>query len=113
WPGPLYHDTSKSFYAALNGGTPLRGSVLGLLNPWGSVWQRIRAASKNVKEHNVRGEGLIMGGAMIIRRSGGGDGGEGSVAWMHVESEIGFVADPDAMLCAAREVAEAGNTQQG
>ncbi|GLC38296.1 hypothetical protein PLESTB_001751300 [Pleodorina starrii] len=125
WPGPLYHDTSKAFYAALNGGTPLRGSIWGLLNPLGATWQRIRAASRRVAEHNLVGDGFTMGGAMVLRRGGGGgaggggdgeeggSGGRGSggsgggVAWMHVESDIGLVAYPEAVLAAAREVVEA------
>ncbi|PNH08122.1 Redox-regulatory protein [Tetrabaena socialis] len=104
WPGPLYHDTSKSFYAALNNGTPLRGSLLPMLNPWSDVWKRIRAASKTVKEHNLAGEGAIMGGAMVIRQ------GEGGVAWCHVESTIGLVADPaEVLAAAAKEVRAHGN----
>jgi hypothetical protein len=39
WGGPLYHDTSKAFYAAVNGGTPLRGSLLSMLNPIGAAWK--------------------------------------------------------------------------
>ncbi|KXZ52229.1 hypothetical protein GPECTOR_10g860 [Gonium pectorale] len=119
WPGPLYHDASKAFYGALNGGTPLRGSPLGLLMPWSAVWARIRAAQKNVKEHNLAGEGLIMGGAMVLQRAqagsgsgNGGDGGSGGaggrVAWMHVESELGLVAEPQEVLEAARRVAAEG-----
>ncbi|EFJ52787.1 hypothetical protein VOLCADRAFT_127337 [Volvox carteri f. nagariensis] len=112
WPGPLYHDPSKAFYAALNGGNPLRGSIWGLLFPWSAVWRRIRTASRNVPEHNIVGDGFTMGGAMVLRRGGGGGGGcdIGSVAWMHVERDIGLVADPAAVLAAAREVAE---TPQG
>ncbi|KAG2500214.1 hypothetical protein HYH03_001792 [Edaphochlamys debaryana] len=98
WPGPLYHDTSKCFYGALNGGTPLRGSILGMLNPFGSVWKRIRAAQSRVKEHNLNGEGSIMGGAMIIRQ------GNGGVAWIHLESEPGLVAEPEEVLAAAEKI---------
>ncbi|GIL49954.1 hypothetical protein Vafri_6245 [Volvox africanus] len=114
WPGPIYHDCGKAFYSALNGGKPLRGSIWGLLFPWSAVWQRIRAASRNVHEHNIVGDGFTMGGAMVVRRGGGpaaaaeGDGsGNETVAWMHLETDIGKVADPEAMLAAAREAAAA------
>ncbi|KAG2500213.1 hypothetical protein HYH03_001791 [Edaphochlamys debaryana] len=99
WPGPLYHDPSKSFYGALNGGTPLRGSLMPLLNPFGSVWKRIRSAASRVKEHNVIGDGLIMGGAMVVRQ------GDGGVAWTHLEAEIGLIAEPEEVLAAAKAVA--------
>ncbi|GIL77792.1 hypothetical protein Vretimale_6668 [Volvox reticuliferus] len=107
WPGPIYHDYEKAFYSALNGGRPLRGSIWGLLFPWSAVWQRIRAASRNVSEHNLVGDGLTMGGAMVLRRGGGSGGGNDTVAWMHLENEIGKVADPEAVLAAAREAAAA------
>jgi hypothetical protein len=106
WPGPIYHDPSKAFYSALNGGTPLRGTLWGMLAPWSDVWKRIRAASRRVSEHNVVGDGLTMGGAMVIRRAGGGGGSkDGGVAWLHLENDIGMVAEPEAVLAAAREVA--------
>lgn len=98
WPGPLFHDTSKSFYAALNGGTPLRGSLLPMANPFGAVWARIRAASRNVKEHNVVGDGLTMGGLLMMRA------GEGGPAWLHLETEIGLVAEPEVVLGAAQRM---------
>ncbi|KAG2435500.1 hypothetical protein HYH02_011795 [Chlamydomonas schloesseri] len=101
WPGPLYHDTSKAFYAALNGGTPLRGSLLPLANPFGAVWGRIRAAARNVKEHNVNGDGLTMGGLLLMRS------GEGGPAWLHLETEIGLLAEPAAVLHQAQRMVAA------
>ncbi len=57
WGGPVYHDLSKAFYKAVNGGTLLHGSVLGLLNPFGPVIKRINevrpAGSKCVKRSPV------------------------------------------------------------
>lgn len=101
WPGPLYHDVDKAFYKALNGGTVLRGSLWGLTCPWSPEWKRIHAASKNVKEHNVVGDGLTMGGAMVV-----GSGSQG-VVWMHVEESIGLVPGPEEVLEAARKAAAA------
>ncbi|GLI63047.1 hypothetical protein VaNZ11_005909 [Volvox africanus] len=107
WPGPIYHDHEKAFYSALNEGKPLRGSIWGLFLPWSAVWQRIRAASRNVPDHNIVGDGFTMGGAMVVRRGGGPGSGNETVAWMHLESEIGKVADPEAVLAAAKEAAAA------
>lgn len=101
WPGPLYHDTSKALYKALNGGTVLRGSLMGLLWPWSGTWKRIHGASARVSDHNVVGDGLTMGGAMVVAQ------GDGGVVWSHLETSLGLVPDPQQVLEAARGVAAA------
>ncbi len=45
------------------------------------------------------GEGLTMGGALLVRA------GQGGVAWMHVEERLGLVAEPEAVMAAARALA--------
>ena len=67
---------------------------------------RIRAASGRVSDHNVVGDGLTMGGAMVVAQ------GDGGVAWTHLETSLGLVPDPLEVLEAARGVAGAKATQQ-
>eukprot|EP00197_Chlamydomonas_leiostraca_P012344 CAMPEP_0202872210 /NCGR_PEP_ID=MMETSP1391-20130828/20699_1 /ASSEMBLY_ACC=CAM_ASM_000867 /TAXON_ID=1034604 /ORGANISM="Chlamydomonas leiostraca, Strain SAG 11-49" /LENGTH=214 /DNA_ID=CAMNT_0049553201 /DNA_START=86 /DNA_END=730 /DNA_ORIENTATION=- len=109
WPGPLYHDTSRVLYRALNGcgEQPLRGSLLGMLNPFSAVWARINAARREVPEHNVVGDGLTMGGLLVVGR------GDAGVAFMHVERDLGLAADHAQVLAAAKQAAAAAGVKPG
>ena len=82
WPGPLYFDADKTFYKALHGGELRRGTLLVFANPFSAAWRNTRRASKTVKESNLVGDGLTMGGLLIVRT-------DGSVAFKHVEEEFG------------------------
>eukprot|EP00199_Chlamydomonas_sp_CCMP681_P006361 CAMPEP_0119107952 /NCGR_PEP_ID=MMETSP1180-20130426/12600_1 /TAXON_ID=3052 ORGANISM="Chlamydomonas cf sp, Strain CCMP681" /NCGR_SAMPLE_ID=MMETSP1180 /ASSEMBLY_ACC=CAM_ASM_000741 /LENGTH=200 /DNA_ID=CAMNT_0007093505 /DNA_START=44 /DNA_END=646 /DNA_ORIENTATION=- len=102
WAGPVYHDLDKVFYKALNGGEVLKGSSLGLLNPLSDVWKRIMAARKLVPDHNLVGEGLIMGGLMVL-----GAGTTGAT-FVHIESDLGVHADHADVLSAILEAVALG-----
>ena len=82
WPGPLYLDEDKAFYKALGDGTLVKGNKLDLLNPLSQAWKNVRAAKKNVKDHNLKGDGLTMGGHFVFNRSG-------EVVFKHVEKTFG------------------------
>lgn len=99
WPGPLYLDTTKAFYRALGGGEVLQASLTSMLNPFGAVWRRIMEARKVVAEHNVIGDGLTLGGLMVLAP------GQKSPVFVHVESEMGLHADHGDVLAAAQRAA--------
>ncbi|KAJ9514469.1 hypothetical protein QJQ45_016199 [Haematococcus lacustris] len=104
WPGPLYHDVDKAFYKALGGGQVVKGSSLSLLNPFSSTWARIRKAQQQVSEHNLVGEGLIMGGLMVIGK------GEAGVLYSHLETDLGVHADHAEVLQAMQAAAKTAGT---
>lgn len=58
-------------------------------------------AKKEVSKHNVVGEGLIMGGLMVI-----GKGGTGPYL-VHLETDLGVHADTDDVLSAVQQAGAA------
>lgn len=82
WPGPLYIDEDKTFYKALGDGKVIRGKVFDLLNPLSQAWKNVRSAQRNVKQHNLKGDGLTMGGHFVISKFG-------DVVFKHVERTFG------------------------
>ena len=74
--GPVYLDETKAFFTAVGGGSaPRRGSLTAFLNPFGRVWQNSKAAKESVADHNLTGDGLTMGGLLVVskEREGGGE----------------------------------------
>lgn len=86
----------KTFYKAFGDGQLKTQSALSLLNPFNPAWSRIRAANKNVKDHNVLGEGTILGGVLVVRQ------GEGGVGYMHSEQSFGDFPSISELLAAAK-----------
>lgn len=82
WPGPLYHDADKTFYKALGGGKVVKGNLLAFANPFSAAWKNARRATKSVKDSNLVGDGLTMGGLFIV-------GTDGGVVFKHVEETFG------------------------
>lgn len=68
WHGEIYFDESKAFYKAIHGGVLRKGSLASFLNPFSKAWRHIREANKrgNVKEHNMEGDGLTLGGLALL-----------------------------------------------
>ncbi len=92
------HSTALQ-YKAVNGGLEVkRGSALGLLNPLGAAWSRIRAASKVVKSHNLVGEGMIMGGLLVVA-----PGGQPQL--VHLESDLGVTCEHSDVVRAVERAA--------
>ncbi len=90
----------------IGGGKLLMGSAMGLLNPFGAVWKRIHEAAKTVPKHNVVGEGLIMGGLMVV-----GAGGQ-ELFFMHVETDLGVHADHGEVVEACKKAVAAQHLQE-
>lgn len=99
WPGELYHDFNQDFYKAFGDGNLRRGSLLSFMNPFSRAWANVRRAngSNLVKEHNLNGEGMILGGLLVMKK------GEGGPVYMHVESTFGDHADVKDVLEAAKK----------
>ncbi|PRW57143.1 hypothetical protein C2E21_3832 [Chlorella sorokiniana] len=95
WGGELYYDQDKAFYAAVHGGKPARASLLQLLSP--TVWRAGKRAKESglVKESNYKGDGLTLGGLLIIKK--GGD-----IAYSYAEKTFGDHAPMEEVLAAAK-----------
>ncbi|KAK9845230.1 hypothetical protein WJX81_000566 [Elliptochloris bilobata] len=63
---------TKAFYRAPNGGELRRGSLFNSLNPWSMIWKLAKAARQTVEESNLKGDGLTMGGLMVLPRGDAG-----------------------------------------
>ena len=68
WHGDIYFDETKAFYRAVHGGKLKRGSLLSLLNPFSKVHANMRQAKEagRVTEQNLQGDGLTLGGLVIL-----------------------------------------------
>ena len=68
WKAPLkiYLDEDKAFFSALGNGKLRKGSLLTFLNPFSKVWAKIKEAKKTVSEHNMVGEGVVLGGLLAV-----------------------------------------------
>lgn len=68
WHGELYYDESKAFYKSIHGGVLKKGSLASFLNPFSKAWKHIRDANKRgiVKDHNMEGDGLTLGGLAVL-----------------------------------------------
>jgi hypothetical protein len=89
WKGELYFDQTKAFYKAVHGGELKKGSLLSLLNPWSKAYKNIREAKAagRVKEQNFEGDGLTLGGLVIL------DCPTGNAVYTFEEKNFGDHAD--------------------
>lgn len=101
WPGQLYLDTDKDFYKALGNGKVVRGSAAQLINPFGQAWKAIARAKKTITQHNLKGDGLTMGGLFVVKQ------GDGGVQFMHLEKTFGDHASSAEVLEAAQQAVQA------
>lgn len=100
WGGELYFDEAKAFHAAVHGGKVRRGNILDLLNPFSRAWRNMRRAKEGgaVKEHNLVGDGLTMGGVMVIKKGG-------AVAYSFAEATFGDHAPFEELVEGAKAAA--------
>mmetsp|Transcript_48423 Transcript_48423/g.139068 ORF Transcript_48423/g.139068 Transcript_48423/m.139068 type:complete len:182 (+) Transcript_48423:346-891(+) len=109
WPGgEIFLDKSMAFFKILFGGQVRRGSILRTLCQalsCGKAGQRIRAAAKaaQAQKNNLKGEGYIKGGVLVIRQGG-------PIEFAFAETELGEHADI-AQVVAAATVA-GGSTEE-
>mmetsp|Transcript_33500 Transcript_33500/g.73102 ORF Transcript_33500/g.73102 Transcript_33500/m.73102 type:complete len:138 (+) Transcript_33500:2791-3204(+) len=94
WPGELYHDTDKAFFAAVGGGKPRAMSLMGLLNPFGKAWKNASRAKTAVSSSNLKGNGLVGGGLLVMKN--------GEVVYGFQEKNFGDHAPTEDILAAAK-----------
>ncbi|CAL8462490.1 g2023 [Coccomyxa elongata] len=101
WPGELYLDTDKKLYKALGNGKLRKGSLLWFLNPFSVIWQHAREAKEvhKIEDSNLKGDGLTMGGLLILKQ------GSGGVAYAYAEERFGDHAGNEIILNICREIA--------
>ena len=98
--GPTYLDETKAFFTAVGGGAaPRRGSLTAFLNPFGRVWKNAKAAKESVTDHNMEGDGLMMGGLMVVSGAKG-------IVYASYETTFGDApSDTDVLAAAGKAVA--------
>lgn len=101
WDGPVYLDSDMAMFKTVHGGKLRKNSVLNLLNP--AVWARGRRASKDVEDSNFKGEGLILGGLMVVDTNG-------KVVYSFAEQDFGVHAPQDEVLAACKAAAQSNKT---
>eukprot|EP00884_Botryococcus_braunii_P005731 jgi/Botrbrau1/15159/Bobra.0149s0026.2 len=100
WGGDVYLDKEKAFFKALGGGKVRKGNLLAFLNPASRVWKNVKEAKEvGVPESNLTGDGVTMGGLMVVRQ------GSGGVEYAFIEETFGDHADHDEVLAAAKAAA--------
>jgi peroxiredoxin len=99
WPGDIFFDEKKELFASLSNGEIRKLAMTDLLNPFSAAWKNVRRAKKVVTDHNLKGEGLIPGGLMVLRS------GTGGVVYAHQEATFGDHAPMNEVLAAAKKAA--------
>lgn len=101
WPTstPLYLDDDMTFFKALGGGKLRKGSLLSFLNPWSSIYKRLKVVQKDVKVSNLKGEGTIFGGLYVVSKRG--------IHYQHVEKDFGVAAPIDEVIEACKDIGKA------
>jgi hypothetical protein len=100
WPGPIYKDEAKALFSALGSGAVRRASMLSLLNPLSRMWGHAKAAKAAGAEGNLTGDGLTLGGAMVVVG--------GVPVWTFQERQFGDAPTPEAVVEAVKAAAVAG-----
>ena len=72
WGGELYLDEDKAFNAAIHGGKVAKGNLFDMMNPFSRAWKNLRRvkAAGVVKDSNLVGDGLTLGGVMLVAKGG-------------------------------------------
>lgn len=115
WRAPLkvYLDEEKRFFAALGNGALRKGSLLSFLNPFSRVYANAKEAKKTVKEHNLTGDGLLLGGLLAVSKSkskGKGNengGGQFEIVGGFQETTFGDAPTDAQVLDLAKQAVEA------
>lgn len=104
WPGDVYLDPSRAFYRALGQGEVRRagvaGALLSLLNPFSRVSRNMRQAGARVKDWNMKGDGLTLGGVLLVTRGG--------VPFAFQERAFGDAPGVDEVVAAAARAGTSG-----
>lgn len=93
WPEDLiYLNADRSLFAAINDDRKVRKQ--GILSSFFSadMWKRVRAAKDAGVEGNLKGEGRILGGILLVGR------GESGVRWIRTEKSFGNHASNEEIL---------------
>lgn len=93
WPTePIYLNSDRSMFAAINDDRKVhkQGLLSGLFSS--DMWRRIRQAKDAGVEGNLKGEGRILGGILLM-----GPGEEGA-KWIKTEKSFGNHASNDEIL---------------
>jgi len=101
WQGEIFFDEAKAFYAAVHSGKVKRGNVIDLLNPFSRAWKNMRRATKGatVKDSNLIGDGMTLGGVMVFRAGG-------EVQYSFPEATFGDHAPFDELVKAAKQASQ-------
>ena len=85
---PIYTDPSRAVYRAFE----MRNDKLSALKP--KAWKNaLRAKRAGFKQTGVRGDPFQNGGVVVVLPNG-------AIPFVHVESEVGDLADLDAVIAA-------------
>jgi hypothetical protein len=101
WGGDLYYDKAKIFYKTVHGGSVKKGSLLALVNPFGRAFKNAKRAkaSGKVKDSNFVGDGLTLGGVLVLKKGG-------EIEYSFAEETFGDHADFDTLLAACEKAAK-------
>ena len=64
---------------------------------WAQIWKHAKVAKETVKDSNLKGDGLTMGGLMVVKK------GSGGVQYAFAELNFGDHADSAEILNACKE----------
>ena len=93
WPSdPIYLNSDLSFFAAINSDRKVKKqNVLSGLFSF-DMWRRIRQAKEAGVEGNLKGEGRILGGILLMGK------GENGPKWIRTEKSFGNHATNEEIL---------------
>ena len=109
WKSPLkiYLDEDKALFTALGNGTLRKGSLLAFLNPFSRVYANAKEAKKTVTEHNLIGDGLLLGGLLAVSKKSKKTGGELEIVGGFQETTFGDAPTDEQVLELAKKAVEA------
>ena len=95
---PIYLNSDKSFFAAINDDRKIRkqGLLSGLFSA--DMWRRITRAKSAGVEGNFEGEGRILGALLLMGE------GERGAKWIRTEKSFGDHATNDEILSAVNSL---------
>mmetsp|Transcript_13054 Transcript_13054/g.39554 ORF Transcript_13054/g.39554 Transcript_13054/m.39554 type:complete len:185 (+) Transcript_13054:118-672(+) len=97
WPADIFFDESKKIFTSLTDGMETKLSLAQMLNPFSAAWKAARKAKQTVTDHNLKGEGQIPGGLLVMKSGGGG------IVYSHLETFFGDHPPIADVLAAAKK----------
>lgn len=109
WKSPLkiYLDENKALFTALGNGSLRKGSLLAFLNPFSRVWANAKEAKKTVADHNLVGDGLLLGGLLAVSKSQKSSGEQFEIVGGFQETTFGDAPTDEQVLELAKRAVEA------